>query len=127
MSSENETNLSRPLAPEDIQRTMYVTPTHVVEEHYPFSCDDEPWKPASPRQMVWLPEHSGRPLKVVEVCLPFVLVEKVNGKHSTLDVRRHRLALLTQRYGDAVFVHAKAERKAKQCGRRRRTKRCSDD
>ena len=127
MSLEDKTNLARPLAPEDIQPAMYVTPTHIVEEHYPFCCDDEPWKPSAPRRMVWLPEHAGRPLKVVEVCLPFVLVEKVNGKHSTLDVRRHRLALLTQRYGDAVFVRAKAKRKAKQHRIRRRMKTRSDD
>ena len=125
MSYGSESNIARNLAPEDINPGIYVSVMHVVYQHVSWFCDPEPWQKGEPTQSLLLPDNGGRPLKVVEVCLPFVLVEKVNGKHSTLDVRRHRLALLTQRYGDAVFVRAKAKRKAKH--RRRRTKIRLDD
>ena len=40
------------------------------------------------------------PMKVVEVCLPFVLVERATGRHRTLDVRRHKLARVSDRYAE---------------------------
>lgn len=125
MSDQNETNVARTLAPEDIRRGMYVSITHKIEEHLPFCCYMDEFRDSQPKRTMWLPSKGGRPLKVLEPCLPFVLVERANGRMATLDVRRHRLAQLSDRYGDAVFVRAKGRRLAKK--RRKRNKKKSDD
>jgi len=39
-----------------------------------------------------------QPLEVVSVCLPFVLVRQPDGRHLTLDIRRCRLARLSEEF-----------------------------
>ncbi len=103
------TNIARPLAPEDIRRGVYVTLLHVMTEFLPFSLCDEPWRRPEIVRTLWLPHDGGVPMKVVEVCLPFVLVEKTDGTHTTLDVRRVRLAALSERFGRRAFKRIKPE------------------
>ncbi len=125
MSYKSESNLARILAPEDVQPKMYVSIMHVVYEHVAWCREPEPWRKGEPARSLLLPDDPSEPLKVVEVCLPFVLVEDAEGDCKTLDVRRQRLAELSQRYGDAVCMRAKAKRMAKK-RRRRRKKKTSD-
>ena len=47
--------------------------------------------------------------------------------YETVDVRGNRWAKLTDRYGDALFMRAKAKRKVKQRRRRRGDKKRADD
>ena len=99
---KNELTISKPLAPEDIQPEMYVAALFVCTEYLPgMWCDDgEPWKRREVKTARWLPcREAGLPLRVVTVCLPFVLVEKPCGTHESVDVRRVRLARLSDRYG----------------------------
>ncbi|MAE66801.1 MAG: hypothetical protein CMJ18_21290 [Phycisphaeraceae bacterium] len=52
----------------------------------------------------YIPEQSGRPLKVLGVCLPFVLVRRPDGRHVTLDLRRHHVVRLSKSYGRRAFA-----------------------
>ena len=56
-----------------------------------------------PVSTLWLPFGQNEPVKVKQVCLPFVLAKQPDGKLRTLDVRRYRLALLPDEYGRKVF------------------------
>ena len=125
MSYVNESNMARNLAPEDITHGIYVSVMHVVYQHVSWFCDPEPWKKGEPAQSLLLPDNGGRPLMFVEVGLPFVLVETATGKHKTLDVRQYRLAKVSNRYGDAVFVREKAKRLAEK--RKSRAKKNKSD
>ncbi len=122
MSDKSESNLARMLAPEDVRPRTYVSIMHVVYEHVSWYYEPEPWRKSEPARSLLLPDDPSEPLKVVEVCLPFMLVEKPDGQYETLDVRRSRLAALSERYGDAVFMRVKAKRKAKKHRRRRKKK-----
>lgn len=122
LSDKSESNLACILAPEDVRPRMYVSIMHVVYEHVSWCCEPEAWRQGEPARSLLLPDEPSKPLKVVEVCLPFILVEDADGDCETLDVRRQRLAELSQRYGDAVFMRAKAKRKAKKHRRRRKKK-----
>jgi hypothetical protein len=96
-------SLARPLAPEDIRRGTYVAVLMAVVEFFPY-WQDEPWQPAKVRRIDLLPgEGGGTPLRVKEVCLPYILVEHPGGTHRTLDVRRFRLGQLSERYGERAF------------------------
>ena len=105
-------SMSRSLPPEDIVAGQYVTVMHVVGEYLPWDCDaDAAWRGVRPVRTLWLPDAGGMPMMVVEVCLPFVLVQRANGKHRTLDVRRHKLARVSERYGDEVFKRIRQDKK----------------
>lgn len=96
--------ISRPLAPEDVQPEQYVFVFHIVEELLPFWClDENNWKKIEPLHFVLMPGREVAPLRVVEVCVPFVLVEQPDGNHRTLDLRRHRLARVSDRFGQRAF------------------------
>jgi hypothetical protein len=58
---------------------------------------------------VTLMPGQAQPMKVVEVCLPFVLVRKASGKHETLDVRRYRFARVSKEFGRKAFKRFQVE------------------
>jgi hypothetical protein len=90
---------------------QYVTVLHVVGEYLPFDYDsDAAWRGVHPLRTLWLPYSGGMPMKVIEVCLPFVLVERPSGRHRTLDVRRYKLARVSDQYGQEVFRHIREDR-----------------
>jgi hypothetical protein len=104
MSEMIEKKISTALAPEDVKVGDYVGILHVITE-FPraFLCGDQTWE--SPSELVrwqWM-APPGEPMKVVEVSLPFVLVRQADGKHRTLDMRRHRLARVSERFGRKAF------------------------
>ena len=58
-------------------------------------------------------ERPGRaepPLKVLEICLPYVLAEDPLGRPRMLDVRATRLARVSDRFGQAAFERYRSER-----------------
>ena len=111
---EYERTMSRLLPPEDIEVGQYVSVLHVVGESMPWDFElDATWRQRSPVRTLWLPDRGGVPLRVVEVCLPFVLVERPSGRHRTLDVRRYRLARVSDRYGREVFKRIQDDRERK--------------
>ena len=110
MECQNE--MSRSLPPEDIRVGQYVAVQHVVHECTPCFCNSDPqWRPLRIMRTLELPwKGGGVPMRVVEVCLPFVLVQRPNGRHRTLDVRRYRLARVSNRYGQEVFKRVREDR-----------------
>lgn len=98
------TRLARPLAPEDLRSGQFVCIMHVMHEYIPFWCLEEAtFREPEPVRLFCLAEEAGTPLRVVEVCVPFVLVEQPDGAHRTLDLRRHRLAGVSERFGERAF------------------------
>jgi hypothetical protein len=92
------------VAPEDIARGDHVTPLLEVTE-WPswFWCDGGLESREEPVRICHLPQAEPQPLRVLGVCLPFVLVKTASGEERTLDVRRCRLARLERRYAAAAW------------------------
>ncbi len=102
-----EPSLASPLAPEDIRRGQYVAVLHVIDQYH--SC----WLDRSGTQQIHIrswPSFRCRPLKVLDVCLPFVTAMKADGSLLTLDVRRFELAQLDHGYARRVFKRLRAKR-----------------
>ena len=103
--------LSRVLAPEDIRAGQYISVLHVIYEFLPSGCfDDAAWRPLEPLRVRCLPE-AVTPMRVVAVCLPYVLVRSARGRHGTIDVRRFVLSRVPKRYGRQVFKRLRADRR----------------
>jgi hypothetical protein len=112
-SSQSRTSLSRSLAPEDVRAGRYVAITHVVEQFlWPSPCDGAEWRTPQVREVLWRPYAQRGPLKVVEVCLPFVLARQVDGKFRVLDTRACRLVELSERFGRQAFSRLSDKDKA---------------
>lgn len=93
--------LAKPLAPEEVRRGDFVTPLYVVSEwpSWFWCCGDDSLHPRE--EVVRIrstPCDEAMPLEVIDVCLPFVLVETPQREGKTLDVRRVRLASLNRAF-----------------------------
>jgi hypothetical protein len=111
--NDRKPSLASPLAPEDIRRGHYVAVLHVIEQYFPSCFDREGTDPVNVR---WRPTFQARPLKVIDICLPFVTAQQADGAVVTLDVRRHELARLNDAYARRVVRRLHAQRR----GRNRR-------
>jgi len=99
----------KPIAPEDLQPEMYIAVTRVTVEYGPSFCSDTTMLPDGfkPKEVSYLPYPGGVPLKVIEVCVPFVLVELPNRRCQTIDLRRVEIARVSKRYGKTSFERLK--------------------
>lgn len=102
-----ESLTARPLAPEDVVCGQYVSIRHTVGEYLPCPDSAEPWKTPRIVRVEWLP-GSNAPMKVLEVCVPFVLVKLPNGRPVMLDTRRYRLLQLAPRFGREAWKRLRA-------------------
>ena len=104
--------MAKSLAPEDVRPGMFVALLHDVDEFLPFVYLTEApgMREVELLRVSSLPEYV-QPMKVIEVCLPYVLVRCTNRRHRAIDVRRCRLARVTARFARAAFLAAKADRK----------------
>lgn len=96
--NRNNLTVARPIAPEDLVRGLYVAVLYDVHDFMPPFCDSAMESPRTQR-VVWLPDEPTVPYRVLEVCVPFVLVERPDGRHETLDTRRQQLARLDDEFG----------------------------
>jgi hypothetical protein len=103
--STRKPTLASPVAPEDVRRGHHVAVLHVVDQYLPCCFDRAGTEPVSVR---WRPRFQPQPLKVLDVCLPFVTVQKADGSIVTLDVRRHELARLDDAYARRVVKRLRA-------------------
>ncbi len=108
MSCDDRTSQS--VAPEDIRVDDFVCLMRVVREWVPL-FDDDSWCRNQLRRAEHLPDDEQLPMRIVEVCLPFVMVKQTDGTHRMLDVRRHRLARVSDAFGRAVFDRIKRQRR----------------
>ncbi len=128
MSEKIKTNgriMARETAPEDIRSGHFIAALYFNFEVLSDSAVEESaWRQPRPVPVQCLPPATGHPLRVIDVCLPFVLARDVDGDLRTIDTRRWRLARVTKRFGRAVFEGVKA----KQARDRKRAKGdCNDD
>jgi hypothetical protein len=98
-------SLASSIAPEDIRRGHYVAVLHVIDQYFPCCFDRAGTGPVNIR---WRPRFQVQPLKVIDVCLPFVTAERADGSVITLDVRRHELARLDDAYARRVVKRLRA-------------------
>lgn len=111
--------VSRVLAPEDIRVGDYISVLHIIGEHLPTCLEDASWRRTEPLRVRWLP-WSVTPVRVIDVCLPYVLVRGPSGRHGTLDVRRYELTRVPKSYGREVFRRLREDRRrARQLMRKR--------
>jgi hypothetical protein len=103
---------ARGLPPEDIRSGQYVTVLYTVSELFPWWCVDEAIgrQPDVVRFRKLPGEDETAPMRVIDVCLPFVLVKRLDGQHRTLDVRQVTLARVADRFGRRAFRRAKTEK-----------------
>jgi len=91
------------LHPEDISVGDEITPA-IWSYDYPsfFWCMADPaiMPPDETIRLSFLPSVANKPFKVVAVCLPFVLCEKVDGKFQTFDVRKVQLMRLNPDFAE---------------------------
>jgi hypothetical protein len=108
-----ELSIAKPLAPEDLAVGSHVAVLSIMTEHLTIAaiCGDEsPWQKRGLLRTRWLPVCDvGAPLRVVRICLPFVLVERADGKSETLDVRRVQVALLSDDFARKAIKKRPAE------------------
>ncbi len=91
-----EATLAKALAPEEIRRGDFVTPLFVISELPSFWWRSDSWvlPLEEPVRIRFMPPLEGTPLKVLSVCVPFVLVKSAAGEQKTLDLRTCQLARL---------------------------------
>jgi len=108
----DESRTSSSVAPEDIRRGDFVAILRQVCEYVPMFAEGKPEDGDLPRRILVLPKQGGLPLRVIEVCLPFLLVEQVDGTHATLDTRRNRFARLSEEFARLAIKRIRGDRKA---------------
>lgn len=63
-----------------------------VIEHVPRACGLEPWEEPRLVRLAHIPSETEKPVLVLALCRPFVLVETCGESRQTLDTRRCVLA-----------------------------------
>ena len=117
--NKKKVSLCSLLAAEDIRIGNYVAVLHNIEQYIPYCLDRLPSsRRIEPISVRLVPEDEAHPLKVLEVCLPFVTARKHDGSLVTLDVRRQELARLDDGYARRIIRRLKAPKP--KCSRSRR-------
>ena len=106
-------NAIRALPPEDIRPGQCVCVLNELWELPRCMLDCALPGDTAMAQFVCLPDEDEVPMRVVEVCLPFVLAERADGQPRTLDVRRFRLARVSPKFARKVFARMKSARDGK--------------
>jgi hypothetical protein len=110
--------LAKTLAPEEVRAGDYVTLLHEYTEmpSYYWSNDSALMAPDELVRVRCLPSAGGTPLRVRSICLPYLLVRHPNGEERPLDIRRFRLARLTQHYAARAWKAYKKTASASRTG-----------
>ena len=97
--------LAKTLAGEDVRCGDVVAILDVILEFPSFLWDDDPHvlPPQEPVYVRWRSAHTGKPLKVEAICLPYILVKTPKGRHKTLDLRQCRLVRLSDGYAKKAW------------------------
>lgn len=91
------------LAPEDIAPGAFIVVTGMIHELIPPPCDVIGGVVPIFR-VPCLGCADGDPLRVLAVCIPFVMVEDAQGDARTLDTRQHMLARVDEMYALEFFT-----------------------
>ncbi len=109
----HDSELAKTLAGEDVCCGDMVAILDVILEFPSFLWGDDPnvLPPQEPVYMRSRSAHTGKPLKVKAICLPYILVETPKGRHKTLDVRQCRLVRLGDGYAKKAWKKFRKARK----------------
>lgn len=103
MTTDKKLRTTRTVAPEDLRGGQYIAITRMMIQLIPPMCDPQ-LTPEPQTVRLWgIPPFAGQPMRIVSVCLPFVLVEGVDRQCRTLDLRRMEVVRLPKKYGRAAF------------------------
>ena len=106
--------LAKALAPEDIRPGHYLMKLHCVGECFALLrgiTEQDEYRVQKLRYQFLPPEIE--PLRVVSVCLPYVLVKNRDGKHALLDTRNVQFARLRKRFARRSMAGLKQDGAAK--------------
>lgn len=103
--------MARRLAPEDILPGQFVAVHRQKGQLVWLSCDSVTSPQAQVLEVDYIPDHAGRPLKVKQVCLPYVQVKTPRRKLRMIDTRMVQLVELSPAYGKAVWKACKPVKK----------------
>lgn len=97
--------LAQRVAGEDLARGDFVAVLHEAVEFPSFfwECDAYARPPHETVVVRVRPQDAGRPLRVLDACLPFVFVEQPCGGCRTLDIRLLELVRLDRKYAKGVW------------------------
>lgn len=104
MQQEENCSIAATVAPEDLRRGDFVAILSAVVElpsyYWPgtMSCERD-----EVVRIRYLPTDDRTPLKIKEICLPFVFVKQSNGDYKTIDIRLASLVRLERGYAKAVW------------------------
>ena len=107
--------LARSLAPEDILVGHFVM---ILQDQHQFlmgKCTPLGDTEYSTLEIRMRPDETALPGKVVEVCLPFVVVQNHEEKTSVLDIRSNQLARVSESFGLAALTPHKPKEKDSDC------------
>ena len=117
-------SVAKAVAPEDLRRGDFVAVLSETREFPAFLFCTEAWGAEDGMLRCELaPEEAGEPLRVKQLCLPFVMVRRPTGAYQTLDVRRCRLARLDGEFARASWKVQRAKPSSGRKGRRRKRRR----
>ena len=117
-----EPTLAKSVAAEDLLRGDFVALLSEIYEYPSFlwCCDASLAPDNEPIKLRFRGQDGGRPLRILDVCLPFVFVEQPGGGHRTLDVRYCQLVRLDREYSKRVWKElSRRKRKRKPRGDKR--------
>jgi hypothetical protein len=114
-TTKHNTTLAKPIAAEDLRRGDYVALQSVQYEYPSFcwDCESHLMPPEEPVRIRLRPHEPSCPLRVVDLCVPFVFVKQPGGQFKTLDLRGCQLVRLDERYGKRVWKALKREKHGK--------------
>ena len=115
-SRRQEIQVARRLSPEDISRGDTVVISEVQYE-FPsfFWCDADPIRlpMERPVRITFRACHNPEPMRVKEICLPYVLCYGLKGDFRVVDVRQVQLMRLSADFASAAQKAFKAKQKPK--------------
>jgi hypothetical protein len=103
--TSHDGQLAKTLAGEDLRQGDVVAILDVIQEYPSFLWCDDPHvlPPHEPVYVRCRGQHTGKPLKVKAICLPYILVKTPKGRHKTLDLRQCRLVRLGDGYARTAW------------------------
>ena len=115
MNTKNPNILSRRVrSPEDIRLGDFIAVTHTRYELVPDNL--EPMlagQEVEPIRLTALPYDAGTPMKVIALCLPFVIGETAVDMRVVVDTRRHALTQVSEDYAMAYKPKPSDDKKKK--------------
>lgn len=119
-SASRSERSARALAPEDVRVGDGVTVSHVTVQI--LAAEDPPLGDDQNRLLHarMIPDCAGVPLRVQEVCLPFVVVRSPFGGSGVIDLRRHHLFWLEDRFTRRAFKRLAPDKQSKAKSKRKK-------